>query len=210
MKGTIRVACLIAGLAGSLAPQARADDPVKCDRAGPRVDVEVQRGTMTLCIAQVPNLLAGDKLLIKADLPSTQSNHLLLIVAFLRGTTNEPPEDWFHEIETWNKKTIEGTTITVPEGAEQALMFIAPETGGDFKTLRGAVRGRPGLFIRADAGLNEASFEQQRIQHYLAAMKKVDSKDPKVIADHSAKLATTLALKPNPDCFKQAVEQQVT
>jgi len=211
MKGTTGVACLIAGLmvfgAGS---RSWADDPVKFDLAGPKVDVQVQRGSLTLPIAEVPNLLAGDKLLIKADLPSTQSNHLLLIVAFLRGTTNEPPEDWFHAIETWNKKTVEGTTITVPEGAEQALMFIAPETGGDFKTLRGAVRGRPGLFIRADAGLNEASFEQQRIQHYLAAMKKVDSKDPKVIADRSAKLAETLALKPNPDCFKQPVAQQIT
>ena len=89
-------------------------------------------------------------------------------------------------------------------------MFIAPETGGDFKTLRGAVRGRPGLFIRADAALNEASFEQLRIQRYLAAMKQVDSRDPKVIADRSAKLAETLALKPNPDCFKQTVDQQVT
>jgi hypothetical protein len=212
MKGTIGVAYLIAGVVGIFGARSRswADDPVKFDLAGPKVDVQVRRGNMTLPIAQVPNLLAGDKLLIKADLPSTQSNHLLLIVAFLRGTTNEPPEDWFHEIETWNKKTVEGTTITVPDGAEQALMFIAPETGGDFKTLRGAVRGRPGLFIRADAGLNEASFEQQRIQHYLAAMKKVDSKDPKVIADHSAKLAATLALKPNPDCFKQPVEQQIT
>ena len=212
MKSAIRTACLMAAMVGVLGAASRswADDPVKFDLAGPKVDVKVQRGTITLPIAQVPNLLAGDKLFIKADLPSTQSNHLLLIVAFLRGTTNEPPEDWFHEIDTWNKKTLEGTTITVPEGAEQALMFIAPETGGDFKTLRGAVRGRPGLFIRADAGLNEASFEQQRIQRYLAAMKKVDSKDPKVIADHSAKLAETLALKPNPDCFKQPVGQQVT
>jgi len=214
MKGTIGVACLIAGVIGLLGvfaagSPAWADDPVKFDLAGPKVDVQVQRGNVTLPIAEVPNLLAGDKLHIKADLPSTQSNHLLLIVAFLRGTTNEPPEDWFHSIETWDKKTAEGTTITVPEGAEQALMFIAPETGGDFKTLRGAVRGRPGLFIRADAGLNEASFEQQRIQHYLAAMKKVDSKDPKVIADRSAKLAQTLALKPNPDCFKQPVAQQI-
>ncbi len=212
MNGVIRAACLAAGLAGvfGAAASARADDPVKFDLAGPKVDVQVQRGSITLPIAQVPNLLAGDQLHIKADLPSTQSNHLLLIVAFLRGTTNEPPEDWFHEIDTWNKKTVEGTTITVPQGAEQALMFIAPETGGDFKTLRGAVRGRPGLFIRADAGLNEASFEQQRIQHYLEAMRKVDSKDPKVIADRSGKLAATLGLKPNPDCFKQPVEQQVT
>ena len=212
MKSTIGVACLIAAILACFGstPQARADDPVKFDLAGPKIDVSVQRGAMTLPIAEVPNLLAGDKLIIKADLPSTQSNHLLLIVAFLRGTTNEPPEDWFQEIETWKKKTMEGTTIIVPQGAEQALMFIAPETGGDFKTLRGAVRGRPGLFIRADAGLNEASFEQQRIQRYLAAMKNVDSKDPKVIADHSGKLAETLALKPNPDCFKQPVSQQVT
>ncbi|WP_197413967.1 hypothetical protein [Terracidiphilus gabretensis] len=211
MKGLIRAVCLIAGLLGVFGGGSRcwADDPVKFDLAGPKVDVQVERGGMKLPIAQVPNLLAGDKLRIKADLPSTQSNHLLLIVAFLRGTTNEPPEDWFHEIETWDKKTAEGTVITVPQGAEQALMFIAPETGGDFKTLRGAVRGRPGLFIRADAGLNEATFEQQRIQRYLAAMKKVDSKDPKVIADRSSKLAVTLDLKPNPDCFKQPVEQQV-
>ena len=187
-----------------------ADDPAKFDLAGPKVDVRVQRGGVTLPIAEVPNLMAGDKLWVKADLPSTQSNHLLLIVAFLRGTTNEPPEDWFHEIDTWDKKTVEGTTITVPQGAEQALMFVAPETGGDFKTLRGAVRGRPGLFIRADAALNEASFEQLRIQHYLAAMKQLDSKDPKVIVDRSGKLAETLGLKPNPDCFKLPVDQQVT
>ena len=211
MKGSIGVACLVAGLMGVLGggPRLWADDPVKFDLAGPKVDVRVQRGSVTLPIAEVPNLMVGDKIWVKADLPSTQSNHLLLVVVFLRGTTNEPPEDWFHVIETWDKKTAEGTTVTVPPGAEQALMFIAPETGGDFKTLRGAVRGRPGLFIRADAALNEASFEQLRIQRYLAAMKKIDSKDPKVIADHSAKLAETLALKPNPDCFKKPVDQQV-
>jgi hypothetical protein len=212
MKVSFGVVCLLAGLMAVSGGVSRlwADDPAKFDLDGPKVDVRVQRGSVTLPIAQVPNLMAGDKIWVKAELPSTQSNHLLLIVAFLRGTTNEPPEDWFHEIDTWGKKTAEGATITVPQGAEQALMFIAPETGGDFKTLRGAVRGRPGLFIRADAGLNEASFEQLRIQRYLAAMEQVDSKDPKVIADRSAKLAVTLALKPNPNCFKQPVDQQVT
>jgi hypothetical protein len=186
-------------------------DSAKFDLVGPKVTVRVTRGNSTLPIAQVPNLLPGDKLWIKADLPESQSNHLLIIVAFLRGTTNEPPDDWFTEIDTWDKKkTREGTTITVPAEAQQALLFIAPETGGDFKTLRSAVKGRPGLFIRADADLNQASFEQQRIERYLAEMKTVNSNDSKAIADHSAKLATTLALKPNADCFKQAVEQQVT
>src|ERR1700754_607981 len=126
MKRAIRAAFLTAGLIvlGGAVTRSWADDPVKFDLAGPKVDVHVQRGSVTLPIAQVPNLQAGDKLFVKADLPSTQSNHLLLIVAFLRGTTNEPPEDWFHEIDTWDKKTREGTTIVVPEGAEQALMFI--------------------------------------------------------------------------------------
>ena len=213
MKGLIGIACLVAGLMGVLGGGRRlwADDQVRFDLAGPKVDVRIQRGSVTLPIAEVPNLMVGDKIWVKADLPPTQSNHLLLIVAFLRGTTNEPPDEWFHEIDTWDKKkTIVGKTITVPQGAEQALIFIAPETGGDFKTLRSAVKGRPGLFIRADADLNEASFEQLRIQRYLAAMKQLDSKDPKVIADRSAKLAATLALKPNPDCFKQPVEQQVS
>ena len=186
-----------------------ADDKARFDLAGPKIDIRVTRGATTLPIAQVPNLQAGDKLWIKADLPATQSNHLLLVVAFLRGTTNEPPDNWFTEIDTWEKKTVEGTTVIVPNEAEQALIFVAPETGGDFKTLRSAVKGKPGLFIRADVDLNEASFEQQRIERYLAAMKSLPANDPKAIQEHSAKLAVTLALKPNADCFKQPVDQQV-
>ncbi len=193
----------------SFAAALRADDKARFDLAGPTIDIRVTRGGSTLPIAQVPNLQPGDKMWIKADLPPSQSNHLILIVAFLRGTTNEPPDNWFTEIDTWEKKTAEGTTITVPNEAEEALLFVAPETGGDFKTLRSAVKGKPGLFIRADADLNEASFEQQRIERYLAAMKTVPQDDPKAIQEHSAKLAATLALKPNADCFKQPVDQQV-
>ncbi|HEY1741805.1 MAG TPA: hypothetical protein VGG18_01475 [Granulicella sp.] len=184
-------------------------DNARFDLIGPKIDIRVTRGGTTLPIAEVPNLQPGDKIWVKADLPPTQSNHLLLIVAFLRGTTNEPPDRWFTEIDTWDKKTIEGTTITVPNEAEQAVLFVAPETGGDFKTLRSAVKGRPGLFIRADADLNEASFELQRVERYLAAMRTVPQDDQKAIQDHSAKLAATLALKPNADCFKQPVDQQV-
>ena len=187
----------------------RADDKARFDLAGPTIDIRVTRANSTLPIAQVPNLQPGDKLWIKADLPSSQSNHLILIVAFLRGTTNEPPDNWFTEIDTWEKKTAEGTTVTVPNGAEEALLFVAPETGGDFKTLRSAVKGKPGLFIRADTDLNEASFEQQRIEHYLASMKTVPQDDSKAIQEHSAKLAATLALKPDADCFKQPIDQQV-
>jgi hypothetical protein len=203
----VAVVCLLA--MSLLSPALRADDKARFDLIGPKIDIRVTRGGTTLPIAEVPNLQPGDKLWIKADLPSTQSNHLLLIVAFLRGTTNEPPDNWFTEIDTWEKKTAEGTTIVVPNEAQQALIFIAPETGGDFKTLRSAVKGKPGLFIRADSDLNEASFEQQRIDRYLAAMKTVPQNDAKAIQERSTKLAATLALKPNADCFKQPVDQQV-
>jgi hypothetical protein len=90
-----------------LSPALRADDKARFDLVGPKIDIRVTRGGTTLPIAQVPNLQPGDKLWIKADLPSSQSNHLLLIVAFLRGTTNEPPDNWFTEIDTWEKKTVE-------------------------------------------------------------------------------------------------------
>jgi hypothetical protein len=210
MTRTIKLAGFACLLALTLAtPFSASADNVRFDLVGPKVDVRVTRGGTTLPIAEVPNLQPGDKLWVKADLPSTQSNHLLLVVAFLRGTTNEPPDDWFTVIDTWDKKTKEGTSVVVPKEAQQAIMFIAPETGGDFKTLRGAVKGRPGLFIRADADLNEASFEQQRVSRYLTAMKALPQNDPKAIADHSAKLASTLALKPNPDCFKKPVDQQI-
>jgi hypothetical protein len=159
-------------LAAFMTSALRADN-ARFDLDGPKIDVRVTRGSSTLPIAEVPNLQPGDKIWVKADLPASQSNHLLLIVSFLRGTTNEPPDNWFTKIETWDKKTAEGTTVTVPAEAEQAILFVAPETGGDFNTLRSAVKGKPGLFIRADADLNEASFEQQRIERYFAAMKTV-------------------------------------
>ena len=139
-------------------------DPARFDLAGPKVDVHVTRDHRTLPIAQVPNLLPGDKIWLHPDLPPTQSVHYLLVAAFLRGTTNPPPDNWFTEIQTWNKKVREeGVTITVPAEAQQVILFLAPETGGDFSTLRSAVRGRPGVFVRASQDLTEAGFEQAHL-----------------------------------------------
>ncbi|HEY2040970.1 MAG TPA: hypothetical protein VGG95_14965, partial [Edaphobacter sp.] len=141
--------------------------------------------------------------------PRTQSVHYLLVAVFLRGTTNPPPDKWFFKIETWNKKVREeGVTITVPDEAQQALLFLAPETGGDFATLRSAVQGRPGIFVRASQDLAEAGFEQARIEKYLAAIKTVPPGDPKALQEHSTLLARTLNLKPNQDCFNKPIDQQ--
>jgi hypothetical protein len=99
------------------------------DLAGPKVDVHVKRGEVTLPIGEVPNLQPGDRLWIHPDFPESQTTHFVLIVAFLRGTTNQPPADWFRRVETWTKQVRdEGVFVTVPAEAQQALIFLAPET----------------------------------------------------------------------------------
>jgi hypothetical protein len=186
------------------------------DLVGPKIDVRVTRtaadGTsQTLPIASVPNLRPGDRIWIHPDLPPTQSVKYLLICVFLRGTTNPPPDNWFYRIETWDPKIREeGTFVTVPAEAQQAVMFMAPETGGDFSTLKSAVRGRPGAFVRASQDLIEAGFEQARIEKYIASIRRVPPSDPEALQKHSELLARTLALKPNTDCFKRPVDTQFT
>jgi hypothetical protein len=181
------------------------------DLTGPKIEIHVTRDGKTLPIASVPNLQAGDKIWLHPDLPTTQSVHYLLVVCFLRGTTNPPPEDWFIKIQTWNQKVREeGVNVYVPDEAQQVVLFLAPETGGDFSTLRSAVRGRPGIFVRASQDLAEAGFEQARIEKYLADMRLVPPSDPKALLEHSNLIARTLNLKPNEDCFNRPVDQQYT
>ena len=184
------------------------------DLTGPKVNVRVTRAGMTLPIAEVPNLQPGDRLWVQADLPATQSVHYLMVVSFLRGTTNPPPENWFIRVETWDKKVREeGSEITVPDGAQQAVLFLAPVTGGDFGTLRSAVQGRPGIFVRAANDLDLAGFEQARIEKYIASMREVpqaELSDAKALQEHSNVIAGTLALKPNGDCVKLPPDQQYT
>jgi hypothetical protein len=186
-------------------------DAARFDLTGPKLEVHVTRDGKTLPIASVPNLQAGDKIWLHPDLPTTQSVHYLLVVCFLRGTTNPPPDDWFIKIQTWNQKVREeGVNVYVPDEAQQVVLFLAPETGGDFSTLRSAVRGRPGIFVRASQDLAEAGFEQARIEKYLADMRLVPPSDPKALVEHSNLIARTLNLKPNEDCFNRPVDQQYT
>ena len=190
-------------------PLFAAVESARFDLTGPQVEVRVTRAGKTLPIASVPNLQPGDQLRLHPNLPATQSVKYLLVAVFLRGTTNPPPDNWFYRIETWDKHVrAEGVTITVPDEAQQAILFLAPETGGDFSTLRSAVQGRPGIFVRASQDLAEAGFEQARIEKYLAQIKMVAPSDPKALAEHSLLLARTLNLRPNDDCFKRQVDLQ--
>ncbi len=184
-------------------------DSAAFDLTGPRVDMRVTRAGKTLPISDVPNLQPGDRIWIHPDFSEGQSVHYLLIVAFLRGSTNPPPENWFTRTETWTKQVREeGIVVTVPQEAQQALFFLAPETGGDFNTLRSAVRGRPGAFVRASQDLNQASLDRSRLDKYLSEIKETSETDPKELHERSVLLARTLNLKIDGQCFDKPTEQQ--
>src|SRR6201994_1334645 len=188
---------------------AHADGGPAFDLDGPRIQAKVTRAGKTLPIGTVANLAPGDRLWIHPDLPEKEGARYVLVVAFLRGSVNPPPENWFTKAETWNKKIRqEGLYVTVPEGAEQVLLFLAPETGGDFPTIRNAVRGRPGAFVRAAQDLHQASLDRARLDTYLAAVKTVDTGDPKVVEDKTKLLARSLNIKVDQQCFDKPTEQQ--
>ena len=95
------------------------------DLAGPKVDVHVKRGLVTLPIGEVPNLLPGDRLWIHPDLPESQSAHYVLVVAFLRGVTNPPPPEWFTRVETWTREAREeGVFVIVPQRRSRRWSFL--------------------------------------------------------------------------------------
>ncbi len=179
------------------------------DLAGPPMEVKVTRSGKTLPISEVPDLEPGDRIWVHPELPDNQSVHYLLIAAFLRGPTNPPPEKWFIKAETWTKQVREeGIVITVPKDAQQTLLFLAPETGGDFTALRTAVMGRPGAFVRASQDLEQASLDRTRLDKYLSSVRSISLGDPKVLHDDSVLLARSLSIKLDQACFEKPVEQQ--
>ncbi len=179
-------------------------DPARFDLAGPQLEITVTHGAATLPISRVPNLSPGDRIWIKADLPPGQAARYLLVTAFLRGATNPPPVAWFHQLQTWSPKAAAGLTIVTPPDAQQLLVFLAPKTGGDFKTLVGAVRGRPGAFVRASQELGQAALDRSRLDAYLVAIRKTDQADPEQLKSVSALLARVLAIKLDAACFQKA------
>ena len=183
-------------------------DAAPFDLTGPKLEVRITRAGKALPISEVPNLEAGDHLWIKADLPPGQSAHYLMVAGFLRGSTNPPPENWFFRQETWDRKASEGLNVTVPQGAQQVLVFLAPETGGDFHTLVGAVRGKPGSFVRASQDLNQAMLDRSRLDTYLAAVHRLDASDPTKLKDAAPLLARSLGMKIDEKCLDRIPELQ--
>ena len=83
---------------------------------------------------QWPSLAAGDRVWIHPDFPEKEGARYVLVVAFLRGSVNPPPDNWFIKAETWNKKVRqEGVYVTVPEGARAGVAVSRP---GDRRRLQ--------------------------------------------------------------------------
>lgn len=203
---TVFLSCLFLVLAQRVAR----GESASFDLIGPKVDVRVQRAGQTLPISQVPHLQAGDRLWVHAGLPDTQSVHYLMVIAFLRGATNPPPDSWFTRVETWNKPARdEGVFVTVPQEAEEALVFLAPETGGAFSTLRSTVRGKPGAFVRAAQDLEQASLDRMRLEQYLDAVREVPSGEPEQLKSRTTLLARSLNMRLDQQCFDKPTAQQV-
>jgi hypothetical protein len=183
--------------------------PAAFDLAGPTLVVKITRGTKTLPVSEVPNLAAGDRVWIKADLPAAQSAHYLMVAAFLSGSTNPPPESWFFPCKTWTGKCgHDGLTVTVPEGAQQVLVFLAPQTGGDFATLVSAVRGRPGAFVRTSQDLNQAALDRSRLERYLSAIRALNGAGTPKLGEAAPLLARSLAIKVDEKCLDRMPELQ--
>jgi len=188
---------------------AAAAGPAPFDLTGPTLELKVTRAGTTLPASQVPNLAAGDRLWIKADLPETQSVEYLMVVAFLSGATNPPPEKWFFACKIWSAKCgSEGLNVTVPQGAQQVLLFLAPHTGGDLRTLIGAVRGRPGAFVRTSQDLNQAALDRSRLERFLAAVRVLNEGDPSKLKEAAPFLARSLAIKVEDKCLDRIPELQ--
>lgn len=177
-------------------------DPAAFDLAGPTLESTVTRGVTTLPAAHVPNLAAGDRVWLKADMPEGQAAHYLMVATFLRGSTNPPPKTWFERCETWSGKcATEGLTLTVPKDAQQLLVFLAPETGGDYSTLMDAVRGRPGSFVRTSQDLDQATLDRSRLEAYLASIRSLGDADPERLKEAAPLLARSLAIKVDEKCL---------
>ncbi len=201
----LRLAALLTAV---FAAQAALPETAPFDLAGPTLRVSITHAGSTLPIARVPQLAAGDRIDIKADFPTDQAARYLLVAAFLRGSTNPPPNDWFYRAESWTKAGKAGLSLTVPEGAQQIVLFLAPSTGGDFNTLRNAVQGKPGAFVRAAQDLAEASLDRSRLDAYLNAVRKPAPGDLDRLERITPLLARTLQIRVNTDCLTKTPDLQ--
>ena len=172
-------------------------DPAPFDLAGPSLRVSVGRDGVTLPLSETPNLAAGDRLRIVADLPAGQAARYRMVLAFLRGATNPPSKGWLIDAQTWKPKDATIDAV-VPTGAEQAVVLLVPETGGALGAVTAAIRGRPGAFVRVSQVLNQSMLDRARLAAFVDGIRGLG---PAELAETSPRLAQSLAVKLDTDCL---------
>ena len=193
--GVVVGACLALGAEAAV-------EQTPFDLVGPKVSLQVKRGGSTLPIAEVPVLAPHDRLKIVARVAEAKATHYLMVAAFLRGPTDPPPENWFFRCDTWKAPCDQaGLDVEVPEGAQQMMLFFAPQTGGDYRTLVNAVRGKPGAFVRAAQQLRQAGLDRARLDRYLALLHELAVTDPGKVKAAAPLLARSLAIKIDEKCL---------
>jgi hypothetical protein len=172
------------------------------DLSGPELAVTVTRGSEMLPIGRVPALKAGDRVVVEPTLPEQQEIRYLLVGVFLRGATNPPPRDWFVRARTWTRKE-KRLELTVPQGAQQMLLFLLPDTGGGYDAVIRAVRGQPGVFVRAAQDLNQASGDRARVEAFLDVVRRVQPESADAL---SPGLAKSLGIRLDAQCLDRRPE----
>jgi hypothetical protein len=198
---TISMLCLLA-----LALPAQAASSA-FDLVGPRLIVTVTRDTVTLPLERVPNLAEGDRISVNMDPTRVQGERYRIIAAFLRGSVDRPPKEWFHEAMSWKPKSAM-LSLAVPKGAQQMALFVMPERGGGVGAIVSAVRKQPGAFVRAVQELNQGSLDRARLDTFLREMQRAERKNPESVATVSPVLTRSLSIKLKAECLQLAAELQ--
>lgn len=176
---------------------------------GPLLQVNVHRGEETLPIYEVPSLQPGDVISVTSSFKEKEPVHWMLVSGFLRGATEPPPEKWFSEVDLWKHHNWnQPQRFTVPAGANQGLLFLAPDSGGGFSTLKNTVRRQPNLFLRVSQDMTRATAEQGRLNSFLDGMRSANpAGNPQSASERSIALANSLSINVNGKCF-DANQQQ--
>ncbi len=98
----------------------------------------------------------------------------------------------------------------MPKDAQQAIIFLAPQTGGDFGSIRDAVHSRPGSFVRASQDLNQLSLDKARLDSYLDAVRSVNETNPDKLKEVSPLLARSFEHQARSGLPAEGVEQQAS
>src|SRR5208283_4085475 len=67
----------------------------------------------------------------------------------------------------------------------------------------GAVRGRPGTFVRTSQDLNQAALDRSRLERYLSTLRGLNDTDPAKLKSAAPLLARSLAIKVDDKCLER-------